>query len=96
MPRVLFLLNLEILEFFALHHPEKDLDLDPLMLISGHRNLPSCEGETVALIVQFVYAKEIDNYLWDAFCQVCGKVVSGVVLPEAHAFVEGHNHSCKK
>ena len=83
-------------EFLVLNYPNEDLKLEPLVLVSGHRNLPSCEGETVALIVAFVFEKALNDYLWTAFCQRCGVVLRKVRDTEAKAFVEAHNETCKK
>ena len=83
-------------EFLVLNYPNEELKLEPLVLVSGHRNLPSCEGETVALIVAFVFEKALNDYLWTAFCQRCGVVLRKVRDTEAKAFVEAHNETCKK
>ena len=83
-------------EFLVLNYPNEDLKLEPLVLVSGHRNLPSCEGETVALIVGFVFEKALNDYLWTAFCQTCGLVLRKARDTEAKAFVEVHNETCKK
>ena len=83
-------------EFMVLHYPNEHLKLDPLVMVSGHRNLPSCDGETVALIVDFVFDKSINDYLWTAFCQVCGEVLKKARDTEASSFVEGHNSTCQK
>ena len=83
-------------EFLVLNYPNEDLKLEPLVLVSGHRNLPSCEGETVALIVGFVFEKALNDYLWTAFCQTCGVVLRKARDTEAKAFVEAHNETCKK
>ena len=83
-------------EVLELHHPEVNLKLQPLQMVAGHRNLPSCEGVTVALIVNFRFDWEIGDYLWTAYCQVCGKSVVEIRNDEAKAFVEGHNQSCQR
>ena len=59
-------------ELLPLHYPNADLNLDPFLLIEGHRNMPACEGLSVALIVRFVFVEAINEYLWTAFCQGCG------------------------
>ena len=82
-------------ELLPLHYPNSDLNLHPLQLIAGHRNLPSCEGESVALIVRYTPIDKVGNWLWTAFCQVCGKHVQHVPLTEAKEFVVGHNQSCE-
>jgi hypothetical protein len=83
-------------ELLPLHYPNEDLSLQPMQMVAGHRNLPSCEGETVALIVRFRFDWELNDYLWTAYCQVCGKSV--VELPNAAAkeFVAEHNRSCQR
>jgi len=81
-------------ELLPLHYPNADLNLHPLPLIAGHRNLPSCEGETVALIVRYTPIDKVGNWVWTAFCQVCGDHVKDVPLADAKEFVSGHNQSC--
>ena len=83
-------------DLVPLLYPNEDLKLQPLQMVAGHRNLPSCEGVTVALIVNFRFDWEIGDYLWTAYCQVCGKSVVEIRNDEAKAFVEGHNQSCQR
>jgi hypothetical protein len=82
-------------ELLPLFYPNDDLDLQPMQLVAGHRNLPSCEGVTVALIVRFRFVPELNDYLWTAFCQVCGKSVFELPHGEALEFVDRHNQSCQ-
>ena len=72
------------------------LKLDDVHWVKGHLNLPSGRGRTVALIYNFFYAKEVNKYFWDAFCQECGSVTQKKVLLEAKEFVKEHNKTCKR
>lgn len=83
-------------DLIPLHYPNEDLQLEPMQLVGGHRNLPSCEGVTVALIVKFRFDWGIGDYLWTAYCQVCGKSEVEIRDDAAKAFVEDHNKSCQK
>ena len=82
-------------ELLPLFYPNDDLDLQPLQLVAGHRNLPSCEGVTVALIVKLCFDRGLGENLWTAYCQVCGKSVLDLTIANAVTFVEGHNQSCQ-
>jgi len=82
-------------ELLPLFYPNETLNLEPLQMVAGHRNLPSCEGVTVALIVRFRFAPDLNDYLWTAYCQVCGKSVVELPHGEALEFVDRHNQSCQ-
>ena len=83
-------------DLVALHYPDEDLDLQPLQMVAGHRRLPECKGVSVALIVKFRFEGSINDYLWTAYCQVCGKSLVEVPNPQAKEFVEEHNESCQR
>ena len=83
-------------ELVALHYPNENLDLQPLQMVEGHRNLPECEGVTVALIVKFRFDWGLNDYLWTAYCQVCGTSVVEVTNAAAKEFVAEHNQSCQR
>ena len=70
------------------------LNLEQIQQVRGHVGLPSLKGETVALIVDYIYREELDYYLWTAICQQCGKYVIGVRDTEADSFVKSHNKIC--
>ncbi len=72
-----------------------NIDLDRVQLVRGHRNLPGGSGITIALIYNFVYEQESDQYLWDAFCQECGDSVQGNSNLEVKGFIKEHNRRCK-
>ncbi len=76
--------------------PEVELKLNPLLLIRGHRNLPSFEGVATALIVSLTLSNAGKTVHSTAFCQQCGSVVLNVSLDAATAFVDSHNNCCKK
>jgi len=83
-------------EFLPLFYPNDNLRLEPMQMVAGHRNLPSCEGETVALIVGFRFDWGIHDYLWTAYCQVCGKSIVELVNAAAKEFVADHNRTCQR
>ena len=70
------------------------LNLEQIQKVRGHVVLPSLKGETVALIVDYIYREELDYYLWTAICQQCGEYVVGVRDTDADLFVESHNTIC--
>jgi len=70
------------------------LNLEQIQKVRGHVGLPSLKGETVALIVDYIYREELDYYLWTAICQQCGEYVVGVRDTEADSFVKSHNSIC--
>jgi hypothetical protein len=83
-------------ELLPLFYPNEDLGLEPMQMLGGHRKLPEYEGTSVALIVNYRYVMEVNDYVWTAYCQVCGKFVRKVRQVEATSFVEGHNSTCQK
>jgi len=70
------------------------LKLEEIQKVRGHVGLPSLKGETVALIVDYIYREELDYYLWTAICQQCGESVVGVRDIDADSFVKSHNTIC--
>ena len=70
------------------------LNLEEIQKVRGHVGLPSLKGETVALIVDYIYRDELDYYLWTAICQQCGEYVVGVRDIDADSFVMSHNTIC--
>ena len=52
----------------AMAYPEVDLDVKPLVYIIGHRNLPSCKGITMALIVEHKLLNMGQDREATAFC----------------------------
>jgi hypothetical protein len=50
-------------------HKLDGIELEQIHLVRGHKALPSLKGETVALIVGFIYKEEVDEYLWTSICQ---------------------------
>ena len=70
------------------------LNLEEIQKVRGHVELPSLKGETVALIVDYIYREELDHYLWTAMCQQCGEYVVGVRDIDADSFVKSHNTIC--
>ena len=70
------------------------LNLEEIQKVRGHVGLPSLKGETVALIVDYIYREELNYYLWTAICQQCGEYVGGVRDIDADSFVKSHNTIC--
>jgi len=70
------------------------IQLEEIHLAHGHLELPSLKGETVALIVDYVYKEDISDYLWTAICQKCGDHQLEVTNAEAKKFVNSHNKVC--
>lgn len=70
------------------------IELEEIHLVRGHLDLPSLKGETVALIVNYVYKEDISEYLWTSICQLCGDHQLEVTKNEAKQFVKIHNKVC--
>jgi len=71
------------------------LNLEQIQMVRGHVGLPSLKGETVALIVDYIYREELDDYLWTVICQQCGEYEVERANMEAYSFVEIHNKICR-
>jgi len=70
------------------------LNLEEIQKVRGHVGLPSLKGETVALIVDYIYREGLDYYLWTVICQQCGEYEVEQLNMDAYAFVETHNKIC--
>ena len=70
------------------------IELEEIHLVRGHLDLPTLKGETVALIVNYVYKEDISDYLWTSICQQCGDHQLEVTNKEAKKFVKRHNKVC--
>ena len=70
------------------------LNLEQIQKVRGHVGLPSLKGETVGLIVDYIYREDLNGYLWTAICQQCGEYVVGVSDTDADSFVKSHNTIC--
>ena len=70
------------------------IELDLIHWIKGHLQLPLLKGQTLALIVNFIYKEEINDYLWTVICQECGQFENKVRHADAKSFVKTHNKSC--
>jgi hypothetical protein len=75
-------------------HVLDGIELEQIHLVRGHNSLPSLKGETVALIVGFIYKEEVNDYLWTAICQQCGDYEVEVKNADAKSFIKIHNRSC--
>jgi len=70
------------------------IELEQIHKVRGHKSLPSLKGETVALIIGFVYREEVSDYLWTSICQQCGEHQIEVTNADAKSFVKTHNRIC--
>jgi hypothetical protein len=75
-------------------HKLNGIELEQIHLVRGHKALPSLKGETVALIVGFIYKEEVDDYLWTSICQQCGDCQVEGKNADAKTFVKIHNRIC--
>jgi len=70
------------------------LNLEQIQKVRGHVELPSLEGETVALIIDYIYREDLNDYLWTVICQKCGEYNVELKNMHAYSFVETHNKLC--
>ncbi|MEI6761079.1 MAG: hypothetical protein WCO22_11580 [Betaproteobacteria bacterium] len=75
-------------------HKLDGIESEQIHQVRGHIGLPSLKGETVALIVNYVYKEDINVYLWTAICQQCGDYQIEVKNADAKSFVKTHNRIC--
>ena len=70
------------------------IELEQIQMVRGHVGLPSLKGETVALIINFNYNDELNDYLWTVICQQCGDYQVEIKNMDAKSFVKTHNKIC--
>ena len=70
------------------------IELEQIQMVRGHVGLPRLKGETVALIVSYVYQDSTNEYLWTVICQQCGDYLVNVKNADAKSFVKNHNTIC--
>lgn len=70
------------------------LKLEQIHKVRGHVGLPLLKGETVALIIDYIYREDLNDYLWTAICQQCGEYEVEQLNMDAYSFVETHNTIC--
>ncbi len=70
------------------------LNLEQIQKVRGHVGLPRLEGETVALIIDYIYREDLNDYLWTVICQQCGEYKVELKNMHACSFVEAHNKKC--
>jgi len=75
-------------------HMLDGIELEQVHQVRGHIGLPSLKGQTVALIVDFIYKEEVGDYLWTVICQECGLFETEVKNSDAKLFVKTHNKNC--
>jgi hypothetical protein len=78
----------------SVHHKLDGIKLEQIHKVRGHIGLPTLKGETVALIIDFIYKEEVGDYLWTAICQECGSFETEVKNSDAKFFVKTHNKGC--
>jgi len=78
----------------GVEHQLGGIELEQIHKVRGHKSLPSLKGETVALIVGFIYKEEVSDYLWTSICQQCGEHQIEVTNADAKSFVKTHNRIC--
>jgi hypothetical protein len=69
----------------------RELLLDPVQKVRGHRDLDEFKSASCALIVGSRYIQSKSCYLYSAYCQECGEIVFEKRNEEAKAFVNNHN-----
>jgi len=70
------------------------LNLEQIQKVRGHVGLPKLEGKTVALIIDYIYREDLNDYLWTVICQQCGDYQVGLKNVDAKMFVDRHNKTC--
>jgi hypothetical protein len=70
------------------------LNLEEIQKVRGHVGLPSLKGETVALIVDYIYREDLNDYSWTVICQQCGDYQVEIRDTDADLFVKSHNRIC--
>jgi len=70
------------------------LNLELIQKVRGHVGLPSLKGKTVALIVDYIYREELNDYFWTVICQQCGDYQVEIKDTDADLFVKSHNKIC--
>jgi hypothetical protein len=70
------------------------LNLDPVQLQTGHRNLPSLKGQTSAFLVNFSWVEMGDFYTWDGICHYCGEFSGKMRIKEIENFFNNHSKNC--
>jgi len=69
----------------------RELLLDPVQKVKGHRDLGDFKSASCALIVGSRYIQSKSYYLYSAYCQECGEIGFEISNEEAKAFVNTHN-----
>lgn len=70
------------------------IELEQIQMVRGHVGLPLLKGETVALIINFNYNDELNEYSWTVICQQCGDYQVEIKNMDAKSFVKTHNKIC--
>ena len=70
------------------------LNLEQIQKVRGHVGLPKLEGKTVALVMDYIYREDLNDYLWTVICQQCGDYQVEIRDTDADLFVKSHNTIC--
>jgi len=70
------------------------LNLEQIQKVRGHVGLPKLEGKTVALVMDYIYREDLNDYLWTVICQQCGDYQVEIRDTDADLFVKSHNKIC--
>ena len=70
------------------------LNLDRVQKSTGHRQLPTFEGEVAAFIYDYKYVGGLAMYNYHCLCQRCGEHLSDQSSSEANTWCKFHNQVC--
>jgi hypothetical protein len=70
------------------------LDLDLVQKSSGHRQLPSCQGQVDAFVYSYTYVGGLGMYNYHCLCQQCGEHIKDKSGNEAITWCKFHNLVC--
>ena len=70
------------------------LALEDVQRATGHLQLPSASGQSIALIIFASWHQPSRENLWSAYCQRCLSTAVEISNKEAKQFVRNHNKSC--
>jgi hypothetical protein len=70
------------------------LDLDQVQISTGHRQLPTFEGQVNAFIYDYTYVGGLALYTYHCLCQLCGEYIEGQSSSDAITWCKFHNQVC--
>ena len=68
------------------------LNLDLVQIQTGHRNLPSLNGKTFAILINYNWIRDGNFYTWNGICHRCGKYEIEMKSLECESFITLHKH----